>query len=636
MKQEAEERLGKQQLQSRWLTIDRESVVEEERTAEFSVSSEYPVEGWFEVETLDHSEGAIRLERFNNGASLRDDHSGDQIGVVLKGWIDSATRKLRCKLRFSKGARGTEIWQDVMDGIRKNVSIRYVVHRWVLEKKEGDKEYRRVLDWEPIHVAITPDPADPTVGVGRSFQIDEAENKTENKNKQGERAMGAETGNVQEPVVDNSAVIAQAVREAMTKEQNRSVSISALAEDFSHLVKHIDLKQRAMEYQREGKSSEDFFAMIRSEMKKPEAKGVSTAEAGLSEKETNSYSLRNIILYQLGKLDRDKVGLELEAHRALLKNGEKATNANGMLIPTEILNRRRNIRVNNLSSRERDLVVGTPASGGYLVRDEYISYSFIELLQNAMITGALGADVITGLTGDIPMNRELDNYQYYHVGEGAGPIKSEITFAQEKMTPKKGGVLAKYSYEFLRQGQPGNMSVEAYVEKKLAIACALGADRDALYGSGNSYQPKGLKLWTGIGGVNGAGFDRLKALTMEGQLYTGNAASLGTQKWAGRGSLRSLLKGKLVDAGSAQFLCSDKNEMIGYDFSNVSNQVDSGDLFFGIWNQLLIGFWNAFEIVANPYGDEEFAAGDVKVRALQSLDVFVLNPAAFSLATGVN
>jgi hypothetical protein len=373
MKQEAEERLGKQQLQSRWLTIDRESVVEEERTAEFSVSSEYPVEGWFEVETLDHSEGAIRLERFNNGASLRDDHSGDQIGVVLKGWIDSATRKLRCKLRFSKGARGTEIWQDVMDGIRKNVSIRYVVHRWVLEKKEGDKEYRRVLDWEPIHVAITPDPADPTVGVGRSFQIDEAENKTENKNKQGERAMGAETGNVQEPVVDNSAVIAQAVREAMTKEQNRSVSISALAEDFSHLVKHIDLKQRAMEYQREGKSSEDFFAMIRSEMKKPEAKGVSTAEAGLSEKETNSYSLRNIILYQLGKLDRDKVGLELEAHRALLKNGEKATNANGMLIPTEILNRRRNIRVNNLSSRERDLVVGTPASGGYVVRDEYIS-----------------------------------------------------------------------------------------------------------------------------------------------------------------------------------------------------------------------------------------------------------------------
>src|SRR3989338_3911567 len=154
--------------QLRQLTLDRETVNQEDRTAEFSVSSEAPCESWFGYEILDHSASSIRMDRLNNGAAHRDTHSGDQIGVIDKAWIDAKEKKLRVRVRYSKGARAQEIFQDVQDGIRKNVSIRYYIHALVLEKEVEGVAYYRALDWEPIHTSEEPDPADFEVGHGRS------------------------------------------------------------------------------------------------------------------------------------------------------------------------------------------------------------------------------------------------------------------------------------------------------------------------------------------------------------------------------------------------------------------------------------------------------------------------------------
>ncbi|TQQ56598.1 phage major capsid protein, partial [Vibrio cholerae] len=41
-----------------------DSINEEDRTAELTFSSEYPVERWFGFEILDHSPGAVRMQRF--------------------------------------------------------------------------------------------------------------------------------------------------------------------------------------------------------------------------------------------------------------------------------------------------------------------------------------------------------------------------------------------------------------------------------------------------------------------------------------------------------------------------------------------------------------------------------------------
>jgi hypothetical protein len=161
---------GEQTFQlSRDMQVDETTIDKEGCTAEFSVSSEYPVMRWFGNEILDHQSTSIRWGRLTDGAAHRDGHKGDQIGIVDKAWIDSAEKKLRVKVRFSKNTdRAVQIFKDIVDGIRKNVSISYDIYDLVLESETENVDTYRITDWEPIHTCHTPDGADPTVGNGRS------------------------------------------------------------------------------------------------------------------------------------------------------------------------------------------------------------------------------------------------------------------------------------------------------------------------------------------------------------------------------------------------------------------------------------------------------------------------------------
>lgn len=435
---------------------------------------------------------------------------------------------------------------------------------------------------------------------------------------------------------EHQAALDKAVKDAAEKESERVAALHAMGNDFSRNCPHLKMDDVVTQFIQERKSPMELYRHLSAEMKKPEAIRTPDTNLGMSEKQVQSYSVRKILLYQLGKIDEKEVGLELEAHRTLVKNtGAHPHSKGGIFIPDDIMRKRTALNYNRLSAREQQLLqranflqVGDNDKGGYTVKEEWIPQSFIEILETAMLN--LGVEFITGIKGNLPMIRELDSLVYYHVGEGSGPTKSGLTFGREVMTPKKAGAITKYSYEFLMQS---SLAVEAYIERRLGSACARGAFRDIHYGTGSDYQPKGIKNWTGIGGVDGTNFNRKSALTMEAQIETANASILGTPKFVSRGSVRSHLKDVKVIEG--KFLVSDQNDMIGYDYSMISNAFDAGDLFFGIYSDVFVPYWNMVEIMANPYGDDEFAAGDVVVRALQALDVFVRNPAAFSLAEDV-
>lgn len=154
--------------------FDADTIDQEARTIELSYSSEEPYERYWGVEILGHDPNEVRLGRINNaGAFLMDHNTRDQVGVVEKAWIDSATRKGRALVRFGKGVRASEIFQDVIDGIRKNVSVSYSVIRMKLMKSEkvnGGTETIdtfRVTEWEPLEISLVSVPADTTVGIGR-------------------------------------------------------------------------------------------------------------------------------------------------------------------------------------------------------------------------------------------------------------------------------------------------------------------------------------------------------------------------------------------------------------------------------------------------------------------------------------
>ena len=152
--------------------IDRESGIDEEkRTAWLSIASEEPYERWWGIEILDVRKASIRDARLKSGAPLLVGHdTADQVGVVERFEI-TPDKRLRVLARFGRSARAEEIWQDVLDGIRRNTSVGYVIHDLVLEKSEEGQNTYRVTDWEPLEGSLVAVPADPTVGVGRAREL---------------------------------------------------------------------------------------------------------------------------------------------------------------------------------------------------------------------------------------------------------------------------------------------------------------------------------------------------------------------------------------------------------------------------------------------------------------------------------
>lgn len=146
-----------------------EAVVEDDRRVRMAISSETPVERSYGSEVLDHSEQAVDLSFLNSGrAPLLLDHDPEkQIGVIESVSLDGSARKLRATVRFGKSALASEVYGDVADNIRGNVSIGYSISK--MQKDKDGKTYRAVA-WRPMEASIVSIPADVTVGVGRNLE----------------------------------------------------------------------------------------------------------------------------------------------------------------------------------------------------------------------------------------------------------------------------------------------------------------------------------------------------------------------------------------------------------------------------------------------------------------------------------
>lgn len=183
--------------------IRADRVDDNQRTVQLTFSSEEPYERWWGTEILDHSAGAVRLDRLNSGGALLMDHnSRDQVGVVERAWIEG--RKGHAIVRFGRSARAIEIFQDVKDGIRKLVSVGYRILDLVLERSTDEADTYRARDWEPYEISLVAVPADPTVGVGRDGEPAGFDPRTlvQQENDEMPQARNANSGGGRSPAGD--------------------------------------------------------------------------------------------------------------------------------------------------------------------------------------------------------------------------------------------------------------------------------------------------------------------------------------------------------------------------------------------------------------------------------------------------
>lgn len=146
-----------------------------ERKFELSFSSEEPYNRGWCIEILDHTPGAVKLDRLNEiGVLLYNHHRDEVLGRIERAWIEGDRGK--AIVAFDDDEAADVIFQKVKSGTLKGVSVGYRVSLWEFVERgaiSSNGKYTGPCDvakeWEPFEISIVSVPADPTVGVGRDM-----------------------------------------------------------------------------------------------------------------------------------------------------------------------------------------------------------------------------------------------------------------------------------------------------------------------------------------------------------------------------------------------------------------------------------------------------------------------------------
>lgn len=599
------------------LQFDRAAIDVEARTVEIAFSSETPVERWWGMEILDHAKGAMREKRIKQGGALLMDHDWrDQVGVIESVRVD-ADRVGRAVVRFGRSARASEIFQDVQDGIRSNVSVSYRIHKAVLEKSEDSVETYRITDWEPHEISFVSVPADINVGVGRSADNTQepAPNLPETIAMSDQQTRSHDTP--PPAPVDPTKFVTQGT----DNERKRSSEILAIANADAY--KRYNLGELASSAIQNGMSVDEFRSKA---MEKMTSAPVPNADIGLNQEETKRYSMLRALAYLSNPNDanlRRAAAFEIECSDAAAEKSGKASR--GLMVPAEVL--------------KRDLTVGTATAGGHTVATELQSQNFIELLRNAMVISGLGTQYLTGLVGNIAIPRATGGATAYWVAESGSPTESQQAFDQVTMSPKTVGAFTDISRKLLLQS---SIDVEAFVQRDLATTLALAIQQAAISGTGASNQPTGILTTPGIGsvagGTNGAAPDWQDIVDLETAVSAANA-DVGSLAYLTNAKVRGKLKTTSKVSGQNGFIWEGGNTPLNGYRAAVTNAVPSNltkgtasgvasALIFGNFADLIIGMWGGLDLLVDPYTGG--TAGTVRVVTLQDVDVAVRHAVSFA------
>jgi len=255
-------------LRYRTIDLSKNSYVDEEkRLVRIGVSSEEPVERSFGLEVLSHKSDDIDMEFVSSGRApfLLDHDMSKQIGVIEEFKLDEAAKRTIAVVRFGKSALAQEVFQDVVDGIRMNISVGYKVNK--LERVKDNDQMLYKAQWTPLEVSSVSVPADQSrlVGVGRSAKINKDIIMTEEKKD-----------------INLDEVRTKTLEEAKAEYKRNSKEIIDLA--LQHNKR--DLADNAI---KEGLTVEEFRGVLLNEICND--KPLETAEIGMTQNEVREFSL---------------------------------------------------------------------------------------------------------------------------------------------------------------------------------------------------------------------------------------------------------------------------------------------------------------------------------------------------------
>jgi len=601
-----EERFDRGELVFR--AAEADMVDEDDRRVRMSLSSEEPVERSFGLEVLRHTREAIDLSRMNSGhAPLLLDHDmTKQIGVVERTYLDEADRRLRAVVRFGKSALAREVYDDVKDGIRSNVSIGYQIRQ--MEDKRSDGTVG-ISSWIPYEASIVSVPADAGVGVNRSAEIVEPMIKDKETPKMSE--------------VDQNEI-----REAAAEAAKRDFQKNA-SEIINLAVKHNrrDLADQAIG---DGLSVAQFRAVLLDAIGEGKPLEQSAGAVDMSAKEERDYSFMKAVRGLVN--GQGLKGLEAEVSDEIAKRSGRE--ARGFYAP------------DSFWSGKRDLTVGTATAGGHLVGTDHLGDQFVDALRSRLVFNELGARFMTGLRGDVAIPKLATGVSAGFVAENGATSEVNAVFSQITMSPKSLGAFTDVSRLLMIQSDP---SVEQIVRDDLLNAIAQKIEDVAIEGGGSN-EPTGITGTSGIGsvaiGTNGGAIAWDDIVNLVKEVEIDNAAINGnTLAYLTNPKVKSLMAStaKVASTDSVMLLDAPWNSLYGYDLAvtnNVPSDLTKGTgtalsaMIFGDFSQLMMGFFSTPDVLVDPY--TAGSTGAVRIRVMQEMDVAVRHAQSFAACLDID
>lgn len=629
---------------------------EKARTVTFPFASESrEVEQWFGIEILDHSPGAVMLERLIAAGPLLLDHMRDEmIGRVREAWLGD-DRRTWAKAQFSRAAKAQDIFNDVLDDIRVMVSCRYRVHSMrLIERGENKPDTYLVTKWEPYEVSFVSIPADISVGVGRELVEPGSTPAVETVGNAGRQEpmkmtsmraaqlkldphADAGGGGAPAPAPAPTVSVAEAQRAGAEAERARIAGIEDVCRKVSHLF---DAKDLARQFRDNGRSVAEFHAAITDklgEVKSPEvtarSAGEGSAAIGMSRKEISDYSLIRAINAMISG-DWTKAGLERAASDAVSRL--LGREPQGLWFPHDVM------AFNPYEQRALD-----SSAAGAVIDTALMMGSFIDLLRNNSVVAKVGATILPGLTSDLDIPKQIGaitggwiNNETYD-----GSDASQPTITSVAMAPKTYRMRVDITRKMLKQP---SMAMEMLVRRELALQSGAGLDEAALVGSGSGDVPQGLLTMplvpvVAISATGGAlawnhVVDMETALQNHKRLgglgYVTNSSVMGACKKTPRHATASV-GGYLIDTDG---------KLNGYDVlesnfvpSNLTKSTGTNlsALFYGAWKALLVGLWGGLDVELDKSSPAMADKGGVTLRGFQDVDVKVQYTGAFAVCKDI-
>ena len=301
-------------------------------------------------------------------------------------------------------------------------------------------------------------------------------------------------------------------------------------------------------------------------------------------------------------------GFEKEVNSELSRDGKGE--ARGIRVPMSLL-----------FPETRALTVANAASAGNTVFTQY--GNLVDRLRPQPIVQALGATVISGLegAGNLEIPRNLTGPTVNWLSETDSTVESSATYDKITLSARTAAAEMRLSRKLVLQN---SVSLQQVLANDLAQVIALAIDKAAIAGTGASNQPTGIMTAIAANATTETEPSKVAA-DLLASIALGNDAATGIL--VSTAFMNAIRKGAYDTTGQPIAIPA---LLHGYTPSQ-TNQIATNTMIAGNWASLLIGIWNSFSLLVDPYSLS--SAQQLKLVAAADVDVGIRHPESFSWHT---